>query len=193
MGAILATGGAALAVNASVLDPETESAPASPEVVAAPSSVAPIVDPALAPNEFQIPGVGLVTLSTVSGVLTLDKVTANAGFSYTVTESVPGDFRIQFKSANQVVTFTARMVDGQIVTSATGMDNQTATSQPTNSSTPAQSSAQSSKSSNNGGGQSYGDDDGFDYDDGGYEGGGGFGGDRDGGDGFGGGDGGHDD
>lgn len=168
MGAILATGGAALAVNASVLDPQGEVTPPSTEVTVA-ASAAPSTIPGFVPNEFQIPGIGLVTMSTVDGVLTLDNVTANTGISYTVTETAPGEYEIEFRTADQVVTFTARLVDGQIVTSATGMNIQPPATQPAPPTAPAGSSggssAGSSSGSSSGGGVSYDDDDDYEYDD----------------------------
>jgi hypothetical protein len=168
MGAILATGGAALAVNASVLDPQVEVASPSTEVTA-PATVSPSTVPSFVPNEFQIPGIGLVTMSTVDGVLTLDNVTANTGISYTVTETAPGEYEIKFETADQVVTFTARLVDGQIVTSATGMSTEPPATQPAPSPAPSGSSGGSSagsSSGSSGGGVSYeDDDDGFEYED----------------------------
>ena len=172
MGAILATGGAALAVNASVLDPQEEVTPPSTEITA-PATAAPSTVPSFAPNEFQIPGIGLVTMSTVNGTLTLDNVTTNTGISYTVTETAPGEFEVKFETADQIVTFTARLVDGQIVTSATGMSTQPPATQPAPSTAPAGSSGGSSggsgsgsSGSGSGGGVSYDDDDdGYEYDD----------------------------
>lgn len=175
MGAILATGGAALAVNASVLDPQEEVTPPSTEITA-PATAAPSTVPSFAPNEFQIPGIGLVTMSTVNGTLTLDNVTTNTGISYTVTETAPGEFEVKFETADQIVTFTARLVDGQIVTSATGMSTQPPATQPAPSTAPAGSSGGSSggsgsgssgSGSGSGSGVSYDDDDdGYEYDDG---------------------------
>ncbi|MFM8858241.1 MAG: hypothetical protein ACKOI2_13785 [Actinomycetota bacterium] len=161
MGAILATGGAALAVNASVLDPQVEVTSPSTDV-SAPATAAPSTVPGFVPNEFQIPGIGLVTMSTVDGVLTLDNVTANTGISYTVTETAPGEYEIEFRTADQTVTFTARLVDGQIVTSATGMSTQPPATQPAPSTAPAGPSGGSSagtSSGTSGGGSSYDDDD----------------------------------
>lgn len=168
MGAILATGGAALAVNASVLDPQVDVTPPSTEVTA-PATVAPSTVPSFAPNEFQIPGIGLVTMSTVNGTLTLDNVTTNTGISYTVTETAPGEFEVKFETADQVVTFTARLVDGQIVTSATGMSTQPPATQPAPSTAPTGSSGGSSAgsgsgSSGSGSGVGYDDDDEYDDD-----------------------------
>lgn len=123
MTAILATGGAALAVNATVLNPQAEASatPAPTPDSAAPASTA---------DEFQIPGVGLVTLTNVSGVLRLDSVTANPGYSYSVVEATPGEYEIRFASSAQVVTFSAKLVDGQILTSASGVSTQQAGAQP---------------------------------------------------------------
>lgn len=168
MGAILATGGAALAVNASVLDPQEEVTPPSTEITA-PATAAPSTVPSFAPNEFQIPGIGLVTMSTVNGTLTLDNVTTNTGISYTVTETAPGEFEVKFETADQVVTFTARLVDGQIVTSATGMSTQPPATQPAPSTAPTGSSGGSSAgsgsgSSGSGSGVGYDDDDEYDDD-----------------------------
>jgi len=168
MGAILATGGAALAVNASVLDPQVDVTPPSTEVTA-PATAAPSTVPSFVPNEFQIPGIGLVTMSTVDGTLTLDSVTTNTGISYTVTETAPGEFEVKFETADQVVTFTARLVDGQIVTSATGMSTQPPATQPAPSTAPTGSSGGSSAgsgsgSSGSGSGVGYDDDDEYDDD-----------------------------
>lgn len=179
MGAILATGGAALAVNASVLDPQVEVTPPSTEVMA-PATATPSTVPSFVPNEFQIPGIGLVTMSTVDGTLTLDNVTANTGISYTVTETAPGEYEIKFETADQVVTFTARLVDGQIVTSATGMSTQPPATQPAPPPAPGGSTGgagggSGSGSSSGGGGVSYDDDDDddddydYDYDDDDYD------------------------
>jgi hypothetical protein len=108
-------------------------------------------------------------MSTVDGVLTLDNVTANTGISYTVTETAPGEYEIKFETADQVVTFTARLVDGQIVTSATGMSTEPPATQPAPSPAPSGSSGGSSAGSSSGsssGGVSYDDeDDGFEYED----------------------------
>jgi hypothetical protein len=166
MGAILATGGAALAVNASVLDPQVEVTPTSTDVMSS-ATTSPTTVPSFVPNEFQIPGVGLVTMSTVDGVLTLDNVTANTGISYTVTETAPGEYEIEFETDDQIVTFTARLVDGQIVTSATGMSTEPPATQPAPSTPPSDSSGGSgagSSSGSSGGGVSYDDDDEDDYD-----------------------------
>lgn len=168
MGAILATGGAALAVNATVLDPQAEVAPSTTEVASS-SSAVPSTTPSFVPNEFQIPGIGLVTMSALGGVLTLDNVTANTGISYTVTETAPGEYEIAFETADQIVTFTARLVDGQIVTSATGMSTKPPATQPAPSAVTAGSpggSSGGSSSGSSGGGVSYDDDDDdFEYDD----------------------------
>lgn len=125
MTAILATGGTALAVNATVLDPQTDSAP--------PASEMPVSAPVtgVAANEFQIPGIGLVTLSTIDGVLTVDTISVNDGISYTVVEPIPGEFEIAFATADRVVTFTARLVDGRIITSATGRSTAPPVTDPT--------------------------------------------------------------
>lgn len=181
MGAILATGGAALAVNASVLSPQTESAPPVTDSSTATAPASSVAEPGVVPNEFQIPGVGLVTMATVNGVLTLDGVVANSGFSYTVTETSPGVFDITFESSDQVVTFTARVVDGQIVTSATGRSTQPPATQPASPAAPAASGTSSGGStssgatgsgSSGGGGSVNGDHDDdhdFEFDDDGFE------------------------
>lgn len=125
MAAILATGGAALAVNATVLNPRTEAAPNSTDV----SSPPPSAPATSAINEFQIPGVGLVTMSVVSGELRLDSVTTHTGFTYTLTESRPDFYEIRFGSAARIVTFTARLDGNRIVTAASGFDMQTGATQ----------------------------------------------------------------
>lgn len=164
MAAILATGGAALAVNATVMDPQAGTNPSSSD--APQPSTSPLAEPSVAANEFQIPGVGLVSLMTVAGKLTLESVVVNEGFSYVINESSPGQFDIRFESSDRIVTFTAQLADGQIITSATSVS----TPAPTTPSTqpPAGGSA------NTGGGSSpeidddeYDDD--YDYDDDDYE------------------------
>lgn len=118
MAAILGSGGAALAVNATVLDPKPDSTPSSTEVPAADTATS---TPTSGVDEFQIPGIGLVSMSMVDGRLILESVDANDGISYTVTETAPGEYEIRFESDAQTVTFTARLVEGHIVTSATGI------------------------------------------------------------------------
>lgn len=164
MSAILATGGAALAVNATVLDPQAESGLASVAAAAeAPSIGAPSVQsPGI--DEFQIPGVGLVTLTTVEGQLVVQSVMANEGYTYAITESTPGEFEVRFESADQVVNFAARLVDGRIVTSATGEGTQPPVTQPGG-------GGSSGGGSAPGGDDINGDDDEYDdgYDDDGYD------------------------
>lgn len=116
MAAILATGGAALAVNATVMNPQAATSPSSSDAPSGPN-------PSLGANEFQIPGVGLVTLMTIGDKLVLESVAVNDGFTYVISESSPGHFDIRFESADRVVTFTARLADGQIITSATSMNS----------------------------------------------------------------------
>lgn len=175
MAAILATGGAALAVNATVLDPQDQSG--SPATSApAPEASTPSTQPAAdgVTNEFQIPGVALVTMITVRGQLTLHSVVPYEGITYSITKSSPGEFEIRFESPAQVVQFMIRLVGDEIVTSATSTSTSTNSQAP---STPAPANATTTGSStppvNNpttGGGTSYsghGDDD--DHEDGEFE------------------------
>ena len=166
MAAILATGGAALTVNATVLDPRSESTTPSSEAQSPGSPSVPTSDPNPFANEFQIPGIGLVTMSTIGGILELDTVEANEGISYTVTETAPGVFEITFDTPDQTVRFTARIADGQIVTEATATSKQPSSGQTSAQQTPVTQPAGGGSSSGSGGGgsPSYDSDDDSDYD-----------------------------
>lgn len=124
-------------------------------------------------NEFQIPGIGLVTMSTIGGILELDSVEANEGISYTVTETAPGVFEITFDTPDQTVRFTARVAEGLIVTEATATSKQSSSGQAPAPQTPATQPAGGGSSSGSGGGgaPSYDDDDDYDddYDDDGFD------------------------
>lgn len=162
MAAILATGGAALTVNATVLNPQAETTSSGTDQPQLSPSSAPAADSSLAANEFQIPGVGLVTLMTIGGKLALESVVVNDGFSYVINESTPGQFDIRFESSDRVVNFTAQLADGQIVTSATSMSTPAATPAPQTTQAPASGAAPGS----GGGSAPYdGGDDDYDYDD----------------------------
>jgi hypothetical protein len=167
MAAILATGGAALAVNATVMDPQSGTNSTSSD--APQETLAPLEEPNLAANEFQIPGVGLVSLMTIGGKLALESVVVNEGFTYVISESSPGQFDIRFESPDRVVTFTAQLTDGQIVTSATSVSTSPPAPQETQpTQPPADASAPASGGGSGSGSIDYDDDD-YDYDDDDYD------------------------
>ncbi len=173
MAAILATGGAALAVNATVMDPQADTTSTGTDQPQLSPSSAPAAESSLAANEFQIPGVGLVTLMTIGGKLALESVMVHEGFSYVINESTPGQFAIRFESSDRVVNFTAQLADGQIVTSATSMNTPPPAPEPT------QPPGGGATPNSGGGSAPYdddyddddddddSDDDGYEYDDGG--------------------------
>lgn len=125
MTAILGTGGAALAVNATVLQPQTVSDPATSQTSAPEVTSTPTTDQFGGVEEFQIPGVGLVAMVKANGRLMLQSVTANTGYTYAVTGSTSNRFEITFESQTSVVKFSIQLVNDQIVASATAMDGST--------------------------------------------------------------------
>lgn len=138
MTAILGSGTAALAVNATF--PTVESTPpvletpaaavqgtSDPSVVpldlpapnAAPAAPASTPTAPATVTEFQIPGAGVVAVLSDGVTLSVSSVAPMGGYTYTVSEPTPGVFEVRFESATDVVRFDVRLVDGRLTTAAT--------------------------------------------------------------------------
>ena len=139
--AVLVAGGVAFAVNSRALDstnitdgsvptvevmslsvdPTDMAAALTPSTVvpsvvgsaATTSSLAPVADEL---NEYELAGIGVVTLQSVGEDLKVFSVTPEAGFTFSSTQVDMSQVRVELQSATQKVEFRARMIDGRIVT-----------------------------------------------------------------------------
>lgn len=141
--AIVVAGGAALAVNAKVFDtPSTSAASNTPEVLAIAASGAQPVEAntgigelgspevgavstttaadgqlsTTSLSDYEIPGVGVVSISQTGSSIAIANVTTNAGYTYTTSEPFPGRLDVRFASATTEIEFDAQLIDGRIVT-----------------------------------------------------------------------------
>lgn len=144
--AIVVAGGAALAVNATVFDsPSTAAAIDSPEVLAVAATgyrstpievgvgelgsqdtTADAVSPTTtnaqgelavaALSEYEIPGVGVVTIAQTGNSIAIDNVTTMSGYTFKVNEPFPGRLDVRFASTTTEIEFDAQLIDGRIVT-----------------------------------------------------------------------------
>ena len=144
--AIVVAGGAALAVNATVFDsPSTAAAIDTPEVLTvaatggrstpievgvgelgsqdtsvdgfSPTTTNTQGDVAVATlSEYEIPGVGVVTVAQTGSSIVIDNVTASSGYTFKVNEPFPGRLDVRFASATTEIEFDAQLIDGRIVT-----------------------------------------------------------------------------
>lgn len=129
---VLAAGATAFAVNTSVLNHATKSSEAAPalqaDVVAfgitdqTPSTLAPtpgVSAPAAVQSQYNIDGVGLVTLAQDAAVLTTVAVEPANGFTFEAKNESDSRVEVRLtKDAKQLV-FHAELLDGRIVTSLT--------------------------------------------------------------------------
>ena len=141
--AIVVAGGAALAVNAKVFDaPSTSAASNTPEVLAVAASGAQPAEAntgigalgsqevsgltttttvsdqtsTTALSDYEIPGVGVVSITQNGSTIAITNVTTNAGYNYTTSEPFPGRLDVRFTSATTEIEFDAQLIDGRIVT-----------------------------------------------------------------------------
>ena len=144
--AIVVAGGAALAVNATVFEaPSTAAATDTPEVLAvagtggqpiatevaigelgsqdtivdgaSPTTTIAQGDVAVATlSEYEIPGVGVVTIAQNGSLIAIDNITTSSGYTYQSNEPFPGRLDVRFTSATTEIEFDAQLIDGRIVT-----------------------------------------------------------------------------
>ncbi len=144
--AIVVAGGAALAVNATVFEaPSTAAATDTPEVLAvagtggqpiaaevaigelgsqdtivdgaSPTTTIAQGDVAVATlSEYEIPGVGVVTIAQNGSLIAIDNITTSSGYTYQSNEPFPGRLDVRFASATTEIEFDAQLIDGRIVT-----------------------------------------------------------------------------
>ena len=67
-------------------------------------------------SEYEIPGVGVVTISQTGSSIEIDKVTTTSGYTYKLNEPFPGRLDIRFTSTTTEIEFDAQLIDGRIVT-----------------------------------------------------------------------------
>lgn len=67
-------------------------------------------------SEYEIPSVGVVTVAQTGTVISIAKVTANAGYTYATSEPFPGRLDVKFVSTTKEIEFDAQFIDGRIVT-----------------------------------------------------------------------------
>lgn len=84
---------------------------ASPTTTAVASDVA-----TAALSEYEIPGVGVVTVSQTGSVITIDNVTTKSGYTYSTSEPFPGRLDVRFTSSTSEIEFDAQLIDGRIIT-----------------------------------------------------------------------------
>lgn len=114
---VLVAGTAAAAVNSSILSsrsPLSQQSPAAGTVTTVPSTVD---DSTGEPVIYQIGDAGEVTVMTDSSSLEIQSVNPAAGWTVTSTDESNGRIQVRLASPVMVVTFTASIVRGVVVTS----------------------------------------------------------------------------
>lgn len=114
---VLVAGTAAAAVNSSILSsrsPLSQQSPAAGTVTTVPSTVDDSTGEAVI---YQIGDAGEVTVMTDSSSLEIESVTPAAGWTVTSTDESNGRIQVRLASPVMVVTFTASIVRGVVVTS----------------------------------------------------------------------------
>ncbi len=67
-------------------------------------------------SEYEIPGVGVVTIAQTGSVISIDNVTTKSGYTYSTSEPFPGRLDVRFASSTSEIEFDAQLIDGRIVT-----------------------------------------------------------------------------
>lgn len=67
-------------------------------------------------SDYDIPGVGVVTLAQTGSTITVENVTTEAGYTYAASEPFPGRLDVRFTSDAVEVEFDAQLIDGRVVT-----------------------------------------------------------------------------
>ena len=96
--------GAPSASNASV----TTTVPGTPTTISTPG--------ADTQNEYELAGVGVVSLKLSSTTLAVAKVQPVVGFTYSTWQIATDQIRVEFLSATSDIEFRARLIDGRVVT-----------------------------------------------------------------------------
>ncbi|NDF67232.1 MAG: hypothetical protein EB142_04990 [Actinobacteria bacterium] len=132
--AVLVAGGAAFAVNTQALNGGSPSSESVPEVQVLSLSANPAASNASATttvpgtpttistpgadtqNEYELAGVGVVSLKLSSTTLAVAKVQPVVGFTYSTWQIATDQIRVEFLSATSDIEFRARLIDGRVVT-----------------------------------------------------------------------------
>ena len=138
--AVLVAGGAAFAVNSQALNggsPASESVPevqvlslsANPSASNAsatttvPGTQTTIGSPEVdAQNEYELAGVGVVSLKLSSNTLAVAKVQPVVGFTYSTWQIAADQVRVEFLSTTSDIEFRARLIDGRVITDVHSSD-----------------------------------------------------------------------
>ena len=138
--AVLVAGGAAFAVNSQALNggsPASESVPevqvlslsANPSASDAsatttvPGTQTTIGSPEVdAQNEYELAGVGVVSLKLSSNTLAVAKVQPVVGLTYSTWQIAADQVRVEFLSTTSDIEFRARLIDGRVVTDVHSSD-----------------------------------------------------------------------
>ncbi len=67
-------------------------------------------------SDYELAGIGVVTLQEVGENLTVFEVATSVGFTFSTTQIDSPQVRVDFLSSKQSVEFSARLIDGRIVT-----------------------------------------------------------------------------
>jgi hypothetical protein len=67
-------------------------------------------------SEYEIPGVGVVTISQTGSTIAVHNVSTNSGFTYTTGTPFPGRLDVRFTSTTTEIEFDAQLIDGRVVT-----------------------------------------------------------------------------
>lgn len=67
-------------------------------------------------NEYELAGVGVVSLKLSSTTLAVAKVQPVVGFTYSTWQIATDQIRVEFLSATSDIEFRARLIDGRVVT-----------------------------------------------------------------------------
>ena len=102
--------GAPSASNASV----TTTVPGTPTTISTPG--------ADTQNEYELAGVGVVSLKLSSTTLAVAKVQPVVGFTYSTWQIATDQIRVEFLSATSDIEFRARLIDGRVVTDVHSSD-----------------------------------------------------------------------
>lgn len=102
--------GAPSASNASV----TTTVPGTPTTISTPG--------ADTQNEYELAGVGVVSLKLSSTTLAVAKVQPVVGFTYSTWQIATDQIRVEFLSTTSDIEFRARLIDGRVVTDVHSSD-----------------------------------------------------------------------
>jgi hypothetical protein len=110
--AVLVAGGAAFAVNTRALNnSDTSKQEAVPTLVTTVTS-----NETDTQKEFELAGIGVISLKLSATTLAVAKVQTENGFTYSSWQIASDQVRVEFRSATSDIEFRARLIDGRVVT-----------------------------------------------------------------------------